>query len=879
MSYNFDFLKKDKLYESFSGACIEAEKSMLVSYSTVAIVTRRALELAVKWVYSHDEELIIPYDDRLDTLIHDHSFRSIIDARLLPMMRFIKSLGNKAVHTNKEVSKQNAVLSLRNLYEFILWIDYCYSDELHEKQFDESLLQDSKNEKRTKKELQDLNERLSEKDRKLSEIAKENEKLREQLASKRVNNEKQRVFNTDEATEYETRKNLIDVDIELAGWTINDNCIVEVPVKGMPIPPSKNGDGFVDYVLYGDDGKPLALIEAKRTSKDPKIGKRQAKLYADCLEKEHGVRPIIFFTNGYQYFMWDDLSYPDRQVASIFTKSDLEWMIYKRKHKKVLNDVEIDDLITNRYYQKMAIQAVCESFERGHRKSLLVMATGSGKTRTAISIVDVLLKEGWIKNILFLADRKELVRQAKNAFSNLLPSLSTCNLLNDKENKNSKMIFSTYPTMMNAIDSTKGDDGEQLFTPGHFDLIIIDESHRSIYKKYQAIFDYFDSLLVGLTATPKDDIDKNTYSIFDLENNMPTYAYELDQAIEDGFLVPYKAVGTELKILTEGLHYDQLSDEEKEIYEDLFDNDEERDFDSEEINKILFNDDTIDKVLRDLMTNGIKVEGGDKIGKSIIFAKNKKHAGFIVDRFNTIYPEYKGNFMEAIHYEISHAQSAIDDFKSIEKTPQIAVSVDMLDTGVDVPEVVNLVMFKKVRSKSKFWQMIGRGTRLCEDLFGLGNHKTHFKILDYGGNFDFFVINKNEGKEAKLNPSLTEQIFALKLEIIKALQGKDYQGEEYITFRDMLVEDLFAAIKIIDETRFDVKQKLEYIHRYRNPERWVTLTDTDIYDLKKSVCPFVLNVNGDELAKRFDITIYQIMLAELIGVESVRQKNQSGYLR
>jgi type I restriction enzyme R subunit len=867
MNYNFEFLNKHKLYDSFSDSCIEAEKSLVVSYATTAILTRRALELAVKWVFSYDEELKVPYQDNLSTLIHDYTFKNIIDIKLFPLLRYIQKLGNTAVHTNSNISREQAVLALKNLYEFISWIDYCYSEELNEAEFDESILQDSEGQKKTKKELQNLYERLGLKDKKLEEIIKENEILRKKVTAKRVENEQKRDFNVDEISEFKTRKMYIDLDIQLAGWKIGNDCREEVKVNGMP---NASGIGFADYVLFGDDGRPLAVIEAKKTSTDPRVGKQQAKLYANYLELEYSTRPIIFYTNGFDYYIWDDKNYPERRVSGIYTKDDLVWLINKRRNKKSLATPNVRDEITNRPYQKMAVQAVCDTLTKGHRKALLVMATGSGKTRTAISIVDVLVNKGWVKNVLFLADRTALVRQAKKNFKMHLPELSLCNLLNSKDSPESRMIFSTYPTIMNAIDDTKSNDGKKLFTPGHFDLIIIDESHRSIYKKYQAIFDYFDGILLGLTATPRSDIDKNTYEVFELENNVPTFAYELGEAIDNKFLVPFHTVETKMKFIEEGIHYDDLKDEEKEEFEETFD-DGVTDISGAALNNFLFNDNTVDRVLQDLMDTGIHVEGGDKLGKTIVFAKNKNHAQFVVDRFNTLYPNYKDGFTKPVYTDINYITTVIDDFSTKEKLPQIAVSVDMLDTGIDIPELVNLVFFKKVRSKAKFWQMIGRGTRLCEDLFGVGQDKDGFRIFDYCSNFEYFSENIR-GKEAKISKSLTENLFNIKLYIVKELQRMEYQNEEHIEHRESLVNELIGLVKTIDESKFNAHMKIEYIHRYNNKDKWIALSDNDIRDLEDHIAPLITAIDDDELAKRFDYLMLTIECADLKGMMASKPK-------
>ena len=604
MCTNFDFLKKNKDFDSFSEQAIEAEKSLLVSSATAAILARRALELAVRWVFSYDNALLVPYQDNLSSLIHERTFRNILEPSLFPMLKFTIKLGNVAVHTNQTIKRDDAILSLRNLFEFCKWIEYCYAEEYTDISYDEAILEKGKEEKKRPEELQDLYERLSSKDKKLEEIRKENELLREQMTLLREKNETSRTFHVDELTEAETRKKYIDLDLLEKGWEKGNSYEIEVLVSGMP---TETGRGYVDYVLYGENGLPLAVIEAKKTSVDLMVGSQQAKLYADCLEKQYGQRPLIFTSNGFEMELTDDASgYPKRRVSGIFTREEMQLNIDRRKTRKPLENIVIQDEITNRPYQKEAVLAVCDAIAKKHRKMLIVQATGSGKTRVSISLVDVLRKHNYVKNILFLADRKALVNQAKKNYSNLLPDLTLCNLLDNKDDpEQSRMIFSTYPTMMNAIDETKGKEGHKLFTPAHFDLIIIDESHRSIYKKYQDIFNYFDALVLGMTATPKNEIDKNTYSVFDLERGVPTYAYELEQAVEEGYLVNYHTLEYKTKIMEDGIHYNELSEEEKEEFDETFEDDEriEKDISSDAVNQWLFNKDTIALVLKKLMEN------------------------------------------------------------------------------------------------------------------------------------------------------------------------------------------------------------------------------------------------------------------------------------
>ncbi|PQD94385.1 DEAD/DEAH box helicase [Pradoshia eiseniae] len=860
MMSNFGFLQNKKLFNSFSKACNEAEKAIQISPATCAILSRRALELAVKWVYQFDNDVKIPYQDNLSSLIHDHHFLGILDEELLPMMKYIVKLGNAAVHTNVAITRDEAVLSLHNLHQFISWIDYCYADDYTASEFNESFLYTAEYKRERPEELHNLYEELSKKDKSLEDLRNQNEELRNQLTANRQIQQKSTQFQVDDITEFETRKRYIDLDLKLAGWEFGKNVLVEYPLKGMP---NSSGEGAADYVLLGTNGKVLAVVEAKRTSRDAKVGRQQAKLYANCIEQAQRLRPVIFYTNGFETYIWHD-DYAARRTSGFYTQDELQLIIDRRTLKKPLINVEINEDISGRYYQKEAILAVCDSFSINRRKALLVMATGSGKTRTAISLVDVLTNHHWIKNVLFLADRTSLVKQAFRNFNTLLPNLSLCNLLENKSNpEEARMVFSTYPTMMNAIDEVKRKDGNRLFTVGHFDLIIIDESHRSIYKKYQSIFNYFDGMLVGLTATPKDELDKNTYTIFDLENNVPTFAYEFSKAVEDKYLVDYRTRETTLKILDDGIHYDDLSEEEKEEFDDVFEDEPNvKDIDSSAINQFVFNKNTIDLVLQDVMEHGIKVEGGDKLGKTIIFAKNHDHAEAIKERFDLKFPEYGGEFAEVIDYSIEHYQTRIDDFSDKNKMPQIAISVDMLDTGIDVPEVVNLVFFKKVRSKTKFWQMIGRGTRLCKDLFGPGVDKEYFLIFDYLRNFEYFRANE-KGEEAKITQTLTEKLFNSKVDIVRELQDLQYQVEPYSNYRAQLLKEILADIRALNEENFRVRQYLQYVHKYQNEDNWQALSIVKTNEVKEYVSPLITPFDDDELAKRFDLLMLTIELASL----------------
>ena len=875
---NFTYLAQQNAYALFSPACIEAENIYATSPALCAVGCRKALELAVKWVYAADTSMQMPYRDNLQSLLHEPSFRFAVDYQTWGKLPYIVKLGNLAVHTQRSVSKSDALASLQALFEFIQWLDYCYGADYEERTFDPAQIPAEKQAVDEAK-LRQQESLLDEKEAEIQALRQQVAQLSAQYTAQKEQHKQQRTFTPDDLTEFETRKKFIDVDLKEMGWQFDGpeaDVQEEYPVENMAGVVGQ--PGFVDYVLFGKDGLPLAVVEAKRTSKDPNNGRKQAVLYADCLERKFGRRPMMFTTNGFETYFWDDATGPQRPVSGVFSREDLQKLMNRRTQRLKLETVAIDDKITDRYYQKEAIRAVCQQLEQGFRKHLLVMATGTGKTRTASSLTDVLSRGNYVTNILFLADRTALVKQAKDDFKNYLPHMSLCNLCSNKDDRQARIVFSTYPTMLNAIDEARTRDGKRLFTPAHFDLIIIDESHRSIFKKYRAIFQYFDAILVGLTATPKTDVDRNTYDFFEMEHQVPTYAYDYETAVyQDHVLVPYYNYEVKTKFLEEGIVYDDLSQEDKERYEEDFDEDGDvPDFiPSAALNEFVFNETTVDTVLQDLMERGIHVAGGDRLGKTIIFAQNKRHAEFIVQRFNKLYPQYNGTFAQRVVCDDSYAQTIIDEFKIPDKAPHIAVSVDMMDTGIDVPQCVNLVFFKKVRSKAKFWQMIGRGTRLCKGLTctdqidGEYTDKRRFLIFDYCGNFEYFRQHK-EGYEARETKSLSENIFGKQIRLMMALQGSDFTGEDFQAWRENLVSTCHGQVVALKDELISVKLHRQYVDKYRNRDVFTCLSDEAKGELEREIAPLVYNPDTDELAKRFDNFMYGLMLAQLEQLPSLR---------
>ena len=848
---NFDFLLSDPQFDTFSSVAVAAENILHIDVDSCVINCRRAMEFAVKWMYSVDKSLDLPYQDNLQNLMNGEEFRDIVGTDIWRRMDFIRKIGNNAAHGGKKVTEAQAELCLENLFVFLDFVAYCYGENYTEGSFDKSLLSLTPEEALSFVPDNNID---------LAALMQENKALKEELTARRVVQQTSYVQKPLELSEYKTRKIYIDFMLNDAGWTEGKDWLNEAELPGMP---NHSEVGYADYVLYGDDGRPLAVVEAKRTCVDVSKGRQQAKLYADLLEKKYGRRPVIFLTNGFETHIQDNL-YPERKCATVYSKRDLEKLFNLQTMRTSLKNVIINRGIADRYYQEGAIKAVCKSFdEKNRRKALLVMATGSGKTRTVIALCDVLLQHGWVKNILFLADRNSLVTQAKRSFVNLLPDLSVTNLCEEKDNYTAHCVFSTYQTMMNCIDSVKDDNGK-LFTCGHFDLVICDEAHRSIYNKYRDIFNYFDAPLVGLTATPKDEIDKNTYEVFELENGVPTYGYELAQAVKDGYLIDFMSVETKLKFIEQGIVYDELSDEDKDAYEATFENENGELPDkiaSSALNEWIFNEDTIKEVLHVVMTDGLKIDYGQKLGKTVIFAKNHTHAEKILEIFNKQYPHLPG-FAKVIDNYMTYAQSAIDEFSDPEKLPQIAISVDMLDTGIDVPEILNLVFFKKVMSKAKFWQMIGRGTRRCDNLMD-GKDKDKFYIFDFCGNFEFFRMNN--GKPTANMIALKGAIFHLKAQIAFKLQDLAYQTDELIAFRKSLVDDMVRKVRELNKEHFAVRQHLKYVELYSSEDHYKALSYEDTLLMGQELAPLIIPDEDDAKAVRFDALIYGIELAYLAG--------------
>jgi type I restriction enzyme R subunit len=867
-------------------AAARSEAAVRADPRSACFYARRALELAVAWAYKYDAGLKLPYQDNIAALIHEPSFKQIAGEAVFGKARVINTIGNRAVHGHGAVPETDALAAVRELFHVAYWLARTYGRVGRPAPgltFDASALpRPARGAAQTAEQLQALESRLREKDENLSALLADKTALDDELKRLRaeVAEARKAVAAQPDAHDYSeaaTRDLFIDLLLKEAGWPLDQVRDREFEVDGMP---NAQGKGFVDYVLWGDDDKPLALVEAKRTRRDPRAGQQQAKLYADCLERRFGRRPLIFYSNGYEHWLWDDTSHPPRRVQGFYKKAELELRVQRGETRRRLAQASISATIVERPYQSRAIRRVAEAFERDHdRKALLVMATGSGKTRTVIALADLLMRCNWAKRVLFLADRVALVNQAVNAFKAHLPDASPVNLVTEKDGEG-RVYVSTYPTMMGLIDDEAG--GERRFGVGHFDLVVIDEAHRSVFQKYRAIFDYFDSLLVGLTATPKDEVDRNTYGLFDLEDGVPTDAYSLEEAVRDGYLVPPRAVSVPVRFQREGIKYDDLSEDDKDQWDALEWDDDGNvpaRVEAEAVNKWLFNKDTVDKVLEHLMTRGLAVAGGDRIGKTIVFAKNQAHADFIAERFDINYPHLKGAFARVITFKTEYAQSLIDAFSGKEKPPHIAISVDMLDTGIDVPEVVNLVFFKLVRSKTKFWQMLGRGTRLCRDLFGPGQDKQQFFVFDFCQNLEYFSQDM-PGTEGSPGVPLGKRLFDERLELIGELDPRieahsnSAVREPRLTLPDHPESEqdvraqtaalLHRHVAAMNLDNFVVRPHRRLVEKYAKPEAWMTLTADDRTELSHEVSGLPTELDPEnEDAKRFDLLTLRLQLALL----------------
>ena len=875
----------------------QAEQIAHTAPRAAAIQCRFVLEAALQWLFARDRSfapserlptgetrafgtLKRPHDDKLAAMLGEPTFKALLPAGLHAKAVAIQQEGNRAAHRRVPVAARDAVRVVEELFHFLYWLSRTYSPDASKHPvavFDPERV--SPPDRRHpagpgpeagrmpavpgEAELKALEASFEARLRSsAAQLAEQEEALaaaQAELQALRAKN--QAIPDPHDYNEAQTRTHLIDRLLEEAGWPVGDRARpghdIEFKVHGMPT--EQSGIGYVDYVLWGEDSRPLAVIEAKRTHHHVTKGQQQAKLYADCLEKQFGVRPVIFLSNGYTHHFWDEHASGPRAVAGFYTRGELALLHARRTAAKATAGIPIHDAIVERPYQHEAIRAVCEHFEAGHRRALVVMATGTGKTRTTVALVDVLNRAERVARVLFLADRRALIRQARRAFKQFLGRVTTVDLLAEPGN-DGHVYLSTYPTALSLVDSLD-DQGRRRFGPGFFDLIVVDEAHRSVYQTFGDLFRWFDAPLLGLTATPRDEVHRDTYRLFELEKGLPTFAYELATAIADGYLVPPKGRSPQFKFLREGITYAQLSDEEKEEYEEkLYDLETGQlpaRIESRALNEWVFNQDTIDKALEWVMTNGLRVDEGTRLGKTILFARNHDHAKLVYERFNAKYPEHKGHFARVIDSHDDYASTLLGEFEKPHAQPTIAISVDMLDTGIDVPEVVNLVFFRAVTSKTKFHQMIGRGTRLCPNLLGPGQDKTKFLVIDLCGNIEFFGEEVKED-QAALPISIVDRVVRRRARLATLLPA----GDE---LRGDLIGHLHGHVAGMDTQRFQVRAKLEAVEKLGERGAWDALDAEGLEGAAAEVggLPTAAGLDDHIKTRRLDLLILNLQIALL----------------
>lgn len=869
-SRNFEFLRRQRPALASLGEF--AERYLEADPSSALVKLRAFVEQIVEAVYD-EQRLPKPYRAGLNDLLNEPVFTDLVPRVVQQKIHAIRIRGNKAAH-GEVVHNSLAFTLLREAFNVASWFHLVFDSgkrvEIPAFSMPASPSVSKGELKRAKKAL-------------LQKVARQEAELQQLLKSLEVEREKRAQLEratSDElaaqkdraeakATELEfseaqTRKFLIDALLVNSGWEVGkdgantDEVGQEVELSGLP---TASGKGFADYVLWGDDGKPLAVVEAKKTAKSAEAGRTQAKQYADSLEQAHGQRPVIFYTNGVEIYLWDDSptmtladGAPPRKLHGFYSKDSLEYLLFQRANKVQLEVVQPSEHIAGRMYQLEAIKRVSERFSEGYRRALIVQATGTGKTRVAISLCDVLSRAKWAKRILFLCDRRELRKQADNAFKEFLPTEPrTFVSAKTASDRDKRIYLATYPAMIKCFES---------FDVGFFDLIIADESHRSIYNKFRDIFRYFDALQVGLTATPRSVVDHHTYRLFDCEDNDPTAHYGLEEAIDHTppYLVPLRVVKLTTKFQREGIKWKQMTAEQKQQYEQQVEDAEGTEYEAKDLDRQVFNRDTSRLILRNLMDKGIRDAAGSLPGKTIIFARNHRHAMHLAEVFAELYPMYGGNFCHVIDNYDTRAEQLIDDFKDPGSGLRIAISVDMLDTGIDVPEIVNLVFAKPVKSYVKFWQMIGRGTRLCPNLFGPGKDKHEFLIFDHWGNFDYFDEHPTE-VTPKPTKSLAQRTFEARIETARvALEVMDeaaFQSAIQLIESDINALKATKAIAVRDHWR-----DLQALSNAETLKGFDATTHGRLIEVAAPLMRWV-DIRGHEDARRLDLLIAEMHVARL----------------
>ena len=861
-STNFEFLREK--WPELASLGGFAEQYAWPDPTSALVKLRTYVESMIHRLYD-EHNIPKPFSKSLIDLLNDSVFKQSVPPVVLNSFHGIRLAGNKAAH-GEYVARFNTPDLLKDAFHLGCWffiINGGQQGDCPAYRTPEKVGRLEKTTEELRRDKQRIQETLAAKESEMQSLLTKLEaaRVKTRVTEKKVE-ELQRFLSIgktaadalgfDEAT---TRKRLIDTELVSVGWDVGvngantDEVTQEEEIRHQP---TKTGIGYADYVLWDDNGLPLAVIEAKKTAKSAELGQEQARLYADGLEKVHRQRPFIFYTNGFDIFIWDDAQgYPPRSLYGFYSKDSLQYLLFQRNNRKQLDRLSPKIEIVDRLYQVEAIKRVAEKFSANRHKALIVQATGTGKTRVAIALTELLNRASWVKRVLFLCDRKELRKQAKNVFNDFLSEPMTVVNAGSAKDRDKRIYLATYPAMNKIF---------QTFDVGFFDLIIADESHRSIYNRYRDMFRYFDCLQVGLTATPVGFISRNTFRIFDCDDKTPTAYYALDQAVEEGYLVPYEVYVHTTQFLRKGIKYKDLTDEQKRQLEEEGEDPKDFDFENHQIDKQIFNRDTNRAIIRNLMDNGIRDETGQYPGKTIVFARNHNHAVLLNEVFNELFPQYGGKFCRVIDNYDTRAEQLIDDFKSDKDSdPYIAISVDMLDTGIDVPEIVNLVFAKPIRSQVKFEQMIGRGTRLCRDLLGAGKNKTHFRIFDHWGNFDYFEKHYKKA-EPSVSKSLMQQLFEARLDLARTALNKS----EPDAF-NMVIKRVKEDLDRLSEDIISVREKWREKRSLSKTETLQAFTPVTEQALRRQMASLMqwVDIRGYVDAYRFDQLMTSLQIEHL----------------
>lgn len=870
-SLNFEPLRR--AYPDLANMGGYAEHYAYTDPESALVKLRNFAERLVDHVYLTLKLERVPRSTFVD-LLHNAGFKAIAQPLVLDKLHLLRRLGNRGAH-GEDVEAADAARCVQEAWQLARWLHVTFLGGKIEdfSEFKQPSVADIDSTAEFKRKAKALTEENLLKEERLKQALEELAALRAadrasasaaqslppptELELLQAAQASAAAANRLKFSEDNTRKWLIDRDLRMAGWDVpagtasSDSVGQEVEV---PYQPTQTGKGYCDYVLWDDNGKPLAVVEAKKTQVDARAGQEQARLYADALEKVHGQRPMIFYTNGHDIWVWDDAGgYPPRSVFGFFSKDTLQYRVgFQRREKlDLLTDVRPDATIAGRLYQIESITRVAERFSQRHRRALVVQATGTGKTRVAIALAKLLIDARWVKRVLFLCDRKELRKQAKNTFNDFVQEpIYVIGQANDVGKMDARIYIGIYQGLINDYES---------FDVGFFDLIIADESHRSIYNLYGDLFKYFDAIQVGLTATPVEMVSRSTCRLFGCDYKLPTANYPLEQAIADRNLVPFRVVAHTTKFLRDGIKSAHLTDEQIAQLEDQGIDPNTLDFDAQEIDAAVFNKDTNRVILRNLMDNGLRDADGQLPGKTIVFARNVDHARLLAELFDEMFPQFAGKFCRVIHSKEPRAEDLIDQFKEPKGDLRIAISVDMLDTGIDVPEVVNLVFAKPVKSKVKFWQMIGRGTRLCKDLFGPHKDKSEFLIFDHWGNFAFHDLNLDD-VEPTIPKPLTQRRYEARIELAAlALARSDLQAF------NQLAQQLQQDAAALPDGTIAVRENWQAVQQARDAKLIHQFAPVTRQLLMDTISPLMsaLDVRGQGDALRWDLLLSKAQAAAI----------------